>query len=173
MDLNYLLVRFQPYYHNWNLTIIITENTMESVKSRKVMGTPKLLCLLVIPMFLNINGCERSVINNQEVSPCLREMTDGYDIVGELVNVEGEVITLPNLFPNGQFFIQVKSSVQNLALRRLPLGACNLPKDFQRVGTRIKFSGRLLWYKTTEGIAIDVSTQPFELTQISNLSSQE
>lgn len=137
------------------------------------MGTPKLLCLLALPMFLNVNGCERSVISDQEVGPCLPKMTDGYDTVGELVNVEGEVITLPNLFPDGQFFIQVKSSVQNVALRRLPLGACNLPKDFQRVGTRIKFSGRLLWYKTVEGVAIDVSTQPFELTQISNLSNQE
>ena len=138
------------------------------------MKARKLLCLLALPVFLNVSGCEKSDIAGDDVSPCSTSATDNFDLVGELTNVEGQVVTLNNLFPDGQFFIGVSSPIQNSGFRRLPLGVCNLPKSFQRDKLRIQFSGHLLWYKQTgSGIEIDVSTQPFELTRISNSAVQE
>jgi hypothetical protein len=124
-------------------------------------------------MLLNVSGCEKSAVSAEQVDPCSSSATDDLDVTGEFVDVEGQVVTLSS-FPDGQFFIQVKYPIQNAAFQRLPLGACNLPEKFQRAGAQIQFSGRLLWYKIPEGsVAIDSSTQPFELTQIADSVTQE
>ena len=137
------------------------------------MKNCNLICLLALLAFLNVSGCEKSAVSTEQVTPCSSSRTDSLDVTGELVDVEGEVVTLSHLFPAGQFFIQVKYPIQNAAFQRLPLGACNLPEKFRRAGAQIQFSGRLLWYRIPKGLSVDFSTQPFELTRITNGSTQE
>ncbi len=152
--------------------INLTQAMCASLKD-KLMKTRNLLALLSLPIFLNLSGCEKSAVSTEQVDPCPSSATDDLDVTGEFVDVEGQVVRLSS-FPDGQFFIQVKYPIQNAAFQRLPLGACNLPEKFQRAGAQIQFSGRLLWYKIPEGsVAIDSSTQPFELTQIAERPIQD
>jgi hypothetical protein len=126
--------------------------------------------VLLVAAIANLTGCERTAIKYPHVPPCASEYVSNFKFDGKVVNVKGKVVRLPTLSPDA-FVIEFEKPLPANAMRRLPLGACNLPDEYKIEGLNVLFSANLLWFIHSEDIAIDVSTQPIELTAIKRIDN--